>query len=52
MYTESLKGNLFGLIPIEFTPNSPPPLNVPFAFFTNVKVVEPASSAARSPFRA
>ncbi|MCX5194305.1 hypothetical protein OOK31_10415 [Streptomyces sp. NBC_00249] len=40
MYTESLKGNLFGLIPIEFTPNSPPPLNVPFAFFTKVKVVQ------------
>ncbi|MFE5774217.1 hypothetical protein ACFQ7O_38310 [Streptomyces sp. NPDC056485] len=40
MYTESLKGNLFGLIPIEFTPNSPPPLNVPFAFFSNVKVVQ------------
>ncbi|MBW5483122.1 hypothetical protein [Streptomyces bambusae] len=40
MYTESLKGNLFGLIPIEFSPTSPPPLNVPFAFFTNVKVVQ------------
>ncbi|MFI6146193.1 hypothetical protein [Streptomyces sp. NPDC051109] len=40
MYTESLKGNLFGLIPIEFTPNSPPPVNVPFAFFSNVKVVQ------------
>ncbi|MFF1411309.1 hypothetical protein ACFVX6_16230 [Streptomyces sp. NPDC058289] len=40
MYTESLKGNLFGLIPIEFTPKSPPPLNVPFAFFTNVTVVQ------------
>lgn len=40
MYTESLKGNLFGLIPIEFTPKSPPPLNVPFAFFTKVKVVQ------------
>ncbi|MFE0577651.1 hypothetical protein [Streptomyces sp. NPDC058874] len=40
MYTESLKGKLFGLIPIEFTPNSPPPLNVPFAFFTDVKVVQ------------
>ncbi|WP_407837166.1 hypothetical protein ACE1OC_13105 [Streptomyces sp. DSM 116496] len=40
MYTESLKGNLFGIIPIEFTPKSPPPLNVPFAFFTNVKVVQ------------
>ncbi|WP_030769022.1 hypothetical protein [Streptomyces sp. NRRL F-2664] len=40
MYTESLKGNLFGLIPIEFSPNTPPPLNVPFAFFTDVKVVQ------------
>ncbi|NXY99516.1 hypothetical protein HYE82_35130, partial [Streptomyces sp. BR123] len=40
MYTENLKGNLFGIIPIEFSPNSPPPLNVPFAFFTNVKVVQ------------
>lgn len=40
MYTESLKGNLFGLIPIEFTPKSPPPVNVPFAFFTNVTVVQ------------
>jgi hypothetical protein len=38
MYTESLKGNLFGLIPIEFTPDTPPPLNVPAAFFTNVTV--------------
>ncbi|MEU9233440.1 hypothetical protein [Streptomyces subrutilus] len=40
MYTESLKGNLFGLIPIEFSPDTPPPLNVPFAFFTDVKVVQ------------
>ncbi|MFI1394879.1 hypothetical protein [Streptomyces sp. NPDC020681] len=38
MYTEELKGNLFGLIPITFSPETPPPLNVPFAFFTNVKV--------------
>ncbi|SNS77555.1 hydrogenase expression protein HypF [Actinacidiphila glaucinigra] len=38
MYTESLKGNLFGLIPIEFTPDTPPPINVPAAFFTNVTV--------------
>ncbi|MFJ5288065.1 hypothetical protein [Streptomyces sp. NPDC088348] len=38
MYTESLKGNLFGLIPITFSPDSPPPINVPFAFFTNVTV--------------
>ncbi|QES48168.1 hypothetical protein DEJ50_10430 [Streptomyces venezuelae] len=40
MYTESLKGNLFGIIPIEFSPESPPPLNVPFAFFSKVKVVQ------------
>ncbi|MFJ4985022.1 hydrogenase expression protein HypF [Streptomyces sp. NPDC088732] len=38
MYTESLKGNLFGLIPVEFTPDTPPPVNVPVAFFTNVTV--------------
>ncbi|MGW3242277.1 hydrogenase expression protein HypF [Streptomyces sp. NPDC001070] len=42
MYTESLKGNLFGLIPIEFTPDTPPPLNVPAAFFTNVTVKQAA----------
>ncbi|MGW8729684.1 hypothetical protein ACWGNF_27085 [Streptomyces sp. NPDC055808] len=38
MYTEELKGNLFGLIPITFSPATPPPLNVPFAFFTNATV--------------
>ncbi|MFF3560043.1 hydrogenase expression protein HypF [Streptomyces sp. NPDC002574] len=42
MYTESLKGNLFGLIPIEFTPDTPPPVNVPIAFFTNVTVKQAA----------
>jgi len=40
MYTEELKGNLFGLIPITFSPETPPPLNVPFAFFTKVKVTQ------------
>ncbi|QXE34599.1 hypothetical protein KQY30_10210 [Streptomyces sp. GMY02] len=40
MYTEELKGNLFGLIPITFSPRTPPPLNVPFAFFTDVKVTQ------------
>lgn len=40
MYTEELKGNLFGLIPITFSPQTPPPLNVPFAFFTKVRVVQ------------
>ncbi|MGA6168691.1 hypothetical protein ACPEIF_00335 [Streptomyces sp. NPDC012600] len=42
MYTEELKGNLFGLIPITFSPQTPPPLNVPFAFFTKVRVVQAA----------
>ncbi|MFD4142535.1 hypothetical protein [Streptomyces sp. NPDC058572] len=40
MYTEELKGNLFGIIPITFSPKSPPPLNVPFAMFTDVKVTQ------------
>lgn len=38
MYTESLEGNLFGLFPIEFTPDTPPPVDVPAAFFSNVTV--------------
>ncbi|MEV6655317.1 hypothetical protein [Streptomyces sp. NPDC051219] len=40
MYTEELKGNLFGLIPVTFSPETPPPLNVPIAFFTKVKVTQ------------
>ncbi|AJE82243.1 hypothetical protein SLNWT_1867 [Streptomyces albus] len=40
MYTEQLKGNLFGLIPITFDPEHPPPINVPLAIFTNVKVIQ------------
>ncbi|MEU4275543.1 hypothetical protein AB0F57_11465 [Streptomyces tanashiensis] len=38
MYTEELKGNLLGIIPITFGPESPPPLNIPEVFFTNVKL--------------
>lgn len=38
MYTESISGNLFGLIPVTFSPKSPPPLNIPLIYFTNVKV--------------
>ncbi|MFF4831706.1 hypothetical protein [Streptomyces sp. NPDC001315] len=38
MYTESISGNLFGLIPITFSPKSPPPLDLPLIYFTNVKV--------------
>ncbi|MFF0727842.1 hypothetical protein [Streptomyces sp. NPDC004134] len=40
MYTEELKGDLFGLIPMTFSPESPPPLDLPFAFFTDVRVVQ------------
>ncbi|MFE2419499.1 hypothetical protein [Streptomyces hokutonensis] len=40
MYTESISGNLFGLIPITFDPKNPPPLNIPLIYFTNVKVVQ------------
>ncbi|WP_432095326.1 hypothetical protein [Streptomyces sp. bgisy100] len=38
MYTEELKGKLFGLIPVTFSPDTPPPLNVPLAVFTDVHV--------------
>ncbi|MBZ4020620.1 hypothetical protein [Streptomyces purpurogeneiscleroticus] len=38
MYTEKLQGNLFGLIPVTFDPEHPPPLNTPFAYFTKVKI--------------
>ncbi|WP_367320724.1 hypothetical protein [Streptomyces sp. HUAS ZL42] len=42
MYTESISGNLFGLIPVTFTPDNPPPLNIPLIYFTNVKVTQAA----------
>ncbi|MFF8803708.1 hypothetical protein [Streptomyces omiyaensis] len=38
MYTEELKGNLLGIIPITFGPESPPPLDLPAVFFTQVKL--------------
>ncbi|MBY8888700.1 hypothetical protein K7472_28215 [Streptomyces sp. PTM05] len=40
MYTQELKGNLLGLIPVDFTPKSPPPLTIPIIFFTDVTVVQ------------
>ncbi|MFJ4923467.1 hypothetical protein [Streptomyces sp. NPDC088725] len=40
LYTEELKGNLFGLVPITFSPETPPPVNIPFAFFTDVTVIQ------------
>ncbi|MER6331810.1 hypothetical protein ABT298_21245 [Streptomyces sp. NPDC001034] len=42
MYTEKISGNLFGLIPMTFSPDSPPPLNLPLIYFTNVKVTQAA----------
>ncbi|WAZ24185.1 hypothetical protein STRCI_005583 [Streptomyces cinnabarinus] len=38
MYTESISGNLLGLIPVTFSPENPPPLNIPLIYFTKVKV--------------
>lgn len=40
MYTESLSGNLLGLVPITFTPKAPPPLTLPVLFFTNATVIQ------------
>lgn len=40
MYTESISGNLLGLIPVTFDPEHPPPLNIPLIYFTNVKVTQ------------
>lgn len=40
MYTESISGNLLGLIPVTFSPENPPPLNIPLIYFTKVKVVQ------------
>ncbi|NEW74938.1 hydrogenase expression protein HypF [Streptomyces rhizosphaericus] len=40
MYTEELKGNLLGLIPITFSSKSPPPVNIPEVFFTDVTVTQ------------
>ncbi|MGX1547198.1 hypothetical protein [Streptomyces adustus] len=40
MYTESISGNLFGLVPVTFSPDSPPPLDIPLIYFSNAKVVQ------------
>ncbi|MGX1367329.1 flagellar hook-basal body complex protein FliE [Streptomyces canus] len=42
MYTESISGNLLGLIPITFSPDNPPPLNIPIIYFTKVTVQQAA----------
>ena len=33
-YTTEIKGNLLGLVPVDFTPANPPPLVIPELFFT------------------
>lgn len=40
MYTEELKGNLFGIFPVTFSPQTPPPLDVSYAMFTDVTVIQ------------
>jgi hypothetical protein len=40
MYTQELKGNLLGVVPVTFSPHSPPPVNVPLAFFTDATVTQ------------
>ncbi len=37
-YTTEIKGKLFGVLPVTFTPDSPPPLVVPDLFFTDATV--------------
>lgn len=37
-FTERFEGKLFGLIPVVFTPDSPPPLTLPYLWFTDVKI--------------
>jgi hypothetical protein len=40
MYTESISGNLLGLLPVAYSPENPPPLDIPIIYFTEVKVVQ------------
>jgi hypothetical protein len=37
-YTPEFKGKLFGVIPVTFTPESPPPLTLPVLWFTDVTI--------------
>jgi hypothetical protein len=37
-YSPTFKGKLFGLIPVTFTPEQPPPLTLPVLWFTDVTV--------------
>lgn len=37
-YTPKMTGKLFGLIPVTFTPEQPPPLTLPYLLFTDVEI--------------
>jgi uncharacterized protein DUF6114 len=37
-YTPRFEGKLFGLIPVVFSPQSPPPLTLPWLYFSDVKI--------------
>ena len=37
-YTSRFEGKLFGLIPVVFTPDQPPPLTLPVLWFTDAKI--------------
>ena len=37
-YTSRFEGKLFGVIPVVFTPDSPPPLTLPILWFTDAKI--------------
>jgi hypothetical protein len=37
-YTQRFEGKLFGVIPVVFTPDQPPPLTLPVLWFTDVKI--------------
>lgn len=37
-YTTRFEGKLFGIIPITFTPDEPPPLTLPVLWFTDTKI--------------
>jgi hypothetical protein len=37
-FTPKFTGKLFGLIPVTFTPDSPPPLTLPVLWFTDVTI--------------
>ncbi|WP_432743454.1 hypothetical protein H7827_06860 [Streptomyces sp. JH002] len=42
MYTEHLKGLLFGVIPVDYDAEHQPPLDIPYAHFTGVSITQAA----------